>query len=129
MLTDQERYEFIRRWSIKEHETDRSEKFVNCFRLLCDGVVIDQVSRRLQTHFAMNLLERFKQNIADALSDPTWTFGGRVPMTAEKWLEYQRDRLGVVLTKNLEIVNPGTYYPVCTGVYKENERAIAKRSY
>ena len=107
-------------WIRDRRNRDFVEKYKNSHKLLCDGVVIDQVPGRHPTDFAVRLLTNFRDNILQALSDPGFLFDGK--QSGAEWLVMQEARLGVKLSSNLSIVGPGEVLPLCEYLARAPER-------
>lgn len=110
----------------EQRQKDYDEKYVNSWRLTCDGVVIDHSPSRynssmlnlgdrlVKSTYCQEMLQHFMWNIEAALNDKDWTFEGHGgKQTAAEWLAFQENRLGVKLTLNLEINPPGEFLPLC----------------
>lgn len=110
----------MRDWLIKKRQADFDAKYKDSHRLVCDGVVIDQVAANLGNDFSIRMLGYFMQNIERALTNPNWVFDGK--QSAAEWLKFQESRLGVKLTLNLRIVPPGGVLPLCPYLAKGPER-------
>lgn len=96
----------------KKYLRERNERNVAtnyryCYRLLCDGVVIDTVNQKE----AVSLFEYFKDNLTRAFGDSGYVFDGK--MERDAWIQHHETRLGVKLSANLEIVPPGDEFPLC----------------
>ena len=98
---------------------DRIEEFVQSWRILCDGKVIEHTPAR-HGDYAERSCRDFLEHIKSALKDDEWDwegYGGR--MTAKEWLAHHEGRFGMPLTENLELVPPGKKYPLCPGLQSE----------
>lgn len=74
------------------------------YRLVCAGVVIDQIEAHLGPEFSTRMLMCFRDNIQKALTDPSWRYNNT--MSGKEWLAWQENRLGVKLSDNLTILGP-----------------------
>lgn len=96
---------------------DRTERYVNSWRVVCGGVVTDQTPARHGRDFAVRMCSHFADNICGALIKPDWVFdgsGGR--QSAKEWIEHHEKRLGTKLSLDLRIVPPGEVLPLCSGL-------------
>jgi hypothetical protein len=98
----------------REQSKDLHGLYKDSYRLLCGGVVISQSPKRLGSEFGVRTLGYFMEHLRNALNNPeTFEFvgaGGR--FTSSQYLKYHEKRLGVTITDDLRIVEPGDFYPL-----------------
>lgn len=94
-----------------QKELDLQAKYVDSYRLLCRGIVISQTSKFLGRDFALRGLEQFWEHLRKAINKPeTFEFDGRY--TAAQYIQYHEERLGMPITDDFRIVEPGEVYPL-----------------
>jgi len=89
---------------------DQRENFKDSHRLLCRGIVIAQTPARLGQSFAIRGLEQFRDHLVAATTNDAYVFDGK--MTAAEFLAHHQERLGMTITNEFEIVEPGVVYPL-----------------
>jgi hypothetical protein len=94
----------------KQAEQDRREQYVNAYRVLVGGVVVDAVPMRLGECFCLSLCNSFADNLRKAQTDPTWKFNGT--LSGPEWLRGHQLRLGCSLQGTVQVVPPGELWPL-----------------
>lgn len=94
-----------------QKELDLQVNYVNSYRLLCRDIVISQTDKRFGRDFALRALEQFCDHLKNAINTPeTFEFDGRY--TAAQYIQYHEERLGMHITDDFRIVEPGEVYPL-----------------